>query len=206
VGEQVEKPGSKLHRKEAAEAVTLIETPPMIVVGVVGYVMTPRGLRTLNTVWAGESDPIMTPPAGVTRPGCSDARLTWIAPSQLYTDPSLSWSAHEVTLWLPCSRSAALITEHLSDDVKRRFYKNYFKSKKKAFTKYAAKYADGGKAIEAELEAMKKNATVVRVLAHTQIRKVANWGQKKPHVLEIQVRTWHCGGSCRGASCMRPAY
>ena len=52
---QVEKPGSKLHKKEAAEAVTLIETPPMIVVGVVGYVMTPRGLRTLNTIWAGES-------------------------------------------------------------------------------------------------------------------------------------------------------
>ena len=25
----------------------------MIVVGVVGYVHTPRGLRTLNTVWAG---------------------------------------------------------------------------------------------------------------------------------------------------------
>lgn len=25
----------------------------MIVVGVVGYVQTPRGLRTLNTVWAG---------------------------------------------------------------------------------------------------------------------------------------------------------
>ena len=78
--------------------------------------------------------------------------------------------------------------EHLSDDVKRRFYKNYYKSKKKAFTKYAAKYADGGKTIEAELEAMKKNASVVRVLAHTQIRKVANWGQKKAHVLEIQVR------------------
>ena len=72
--------------------------------------------------------------------------------------------------------------------MKRRFYKNYFKSKKKAFTKYATKYADGGKTIEAELEAMKKNATVVRVLAHTQIRKVANWGQKKAHVLEIQVR------------------
>ena len=52
---QVEKPGSKLHKKETAEAVTLIETPPMIVVGVVGYVMTPRGLRTLNTIWAGES-------------------------------------------------------------------------------------------------------------------------------------------------------
>ena len=54
----MEKPGSKLHKKEAAEAVTLIETPPMIVVGVVGYVMTPRGLRTLNTVWAGEPEPV----------------------------------------------------------------------------------------------------------------------------------------------------
>ena len=27
--------------------------------------------------------------------------------------------------------------EHLSDEVKRRFYKNWYKSKKKAFTKYA---------------------------------------------------------------------
>ena len=34
----VEKPGSKLHKKEAAEAVTLIECPPMVVVGIVGYV------------------------------------------------------------------------------------------------------------------------------------------------------------------------
>lgn len=37
--------------------VTIIETPPMIVVGVVGYVHTPRGLRTLNTVWAGDCRP-----------------------------------------------------------------------------------------------------------------------------------------------------
>ena len=29
-----------------------IETPPMIVVGIVGYVETPRGLRALTTVWA----------------------------------------------------------------------------------------------------------------------------------------------------------
>ncbi len=34
----VEKPGSKLHKKETAEAVTVIETPPMVVVGIVGYV------------------------------------------------------------------------------------------------------------------------------------------------------------------------
>lgn len=34
------------------QAVTIIETPPIIVVGVVGYVITATGLRTLNTVWA----------------------------------------------------------------------------------------------------------------------------------------------------------
>jgi large subunit ribosomal protein L3e len=48
----VDKPGSKLHKKETCEPVTMVECPPMIVVGVVGYVKTVRGLRTLNTVWA----------------------------------------------------------------------------------------------------------------------------------------------------------
>merc|ERR1712100_506972 len=48
----VDKVGSKLHKKETVEAVTVIETPPMVVVGLVGYVQTPRGLRTLTTVWA----------------------------------------------------------------------------------------------------------------------------------------------------------
>ena len=41
-----------MHKREVVEAVTVIETPPMIVVGVVGYVETPRGLRSLTTVWA----------------------------------------------------------------------------------------------------------------------------------------------------------
>lgn len=49
---EVDKPGSKLHKKETCEAVTIIEAPPMVVVGVVGYIKTPRGLRSLNTVWA----------------------------------------------------------------------------------------------------------------------------------------------------------
>ena len=34
------------------QAVTIIETPPIIVVGLVGYVITATGLRTYNTVWA----------------------------------------------------------------------------------------------------------------------------------------------------------
>jgi len=50
---EMDRPGSKLHKKEIAEAVTIVEAPPMVVVGFVGYVETPRGLRALTTVWAG---------------------------------------------------------------------------------------------------------------------------------------------------------
>jgi large subunit ribosomal protein L3e len=37
---------------QVVEAVTILEAPPMKVVGIVGYVATPTGLRTLTTVWA----------------------------------------------------------------------------------------------------------------------------------------------------------
>lgn len=52
----VERPGSKLHKKEAVEAVTIIETPPMNVVGIVGYAETPKGLRAIKTVFAQHLD------------------------------------------------------------------------------------------------------------------------------------------------------
>ncbi|XP_052135300.1 60S ribosomal protein L3-like [Oryza glaberrima] len=128
---EVEKPGSKLHKKETCEAVTIIETPPIVVVGLVAYVKTPRGLRSLNSVWA----------------------------------------------------------QHLSEEVRRRFYKNWCKSKKKAFTKYALKYdSDAGKKeIQMQLEKMKKYASVVRVIVHTQIRKMKGLKQKKAHLMEIQI-------------------
>ena len=42
----------EIHKKEVVEAVSIIETPPMMVVGVVGYIETPRGLRVLKTIWA----------------------------------------------------------------------------------------------------------------------------------------------------------
>jgi len=129
----LDRPGSKMHKREIVEAVTIIETPPMLVIGVVGYVETPHGLRTLTTVWA----------------------------------------------------------SHLSDEVKRRFYKNWYRSKKKAFTRYAKKHSeDGGKSMARELERIRKYCTVVRVLAHTQIRKTG-LKQKKAHLMEIQVN----GGS-----------
>ncbi|KAI3882101.1 hypothetical protein MKW92_022250 [Papaver armeniacum] len=135
---EVEKPGSILflqnyirRRKETCEAVTIIETPPMVVVGVVGYIKTPRGLRSLGTVWA----------------------------------------------------------QHLHEKVKRRFYKNFAKSKKKAFVKYSKKYEtdEGKKDIQSQLEKLKKYCTVIRVLAHTQIRKMKGLKQKKAHLMEIQV-------------------
>uniref|UniRef100_A0A2K6GV92 60S ribosomal protein L3 n=1 Tax=Propithecus coquereli TaxID=379532 RepID=A0A2K6GV92_PROCO len=49
---EVDRPGSKVNKKEVVEAVTIVETPPMVVVGIVGYVETPRGLRTFKTIFA----------------------------------------------------------------------------------------------------------------------------------------------------------
>jgi large subunit ribosomal protein L3e len=124
---------TEMHKREVVEAVTVVETPPMVVVGVVGYVETPRGLRSLTTVWA----------------------------------------------------------EHLSDELKRRFYKNWYRSKKKAFTRYAKKHSENnGQSVGRELERIKKYCSVVRVLAHTQLSKTG-LAQKKAHLMEIQVN----GGS-----------
>jgi large subunit ribosomal protein L3e len=122
-----------MNKKEVLEAVTIIETPPVVIVGATGYVETPRGLRSLTTVWA----------------------------------------------------------EHLSDDLRRRFYKNWHQCKRKAFTKYAKKMAaNGGQDMQAALERMRKHCQVIRVLAHSQPRKTST-GQKKAHLMEIQLN----GGS-----------
>lgn len=40
------------HKHEVVEAVTIVETPPMMLVGIVGYIETPRGLRALKTIFA----------------------------------------------------------------------------------------------------------------------------------------------------------
>jgi large subunit ribosomal protein L3e len=128
----VDKPGSKAHKKEVVEAVTVMECPSMVVVGMVGYVETSQGMQALTTVWA----------------------------------------------------------QHLNDEVKRRYYRNWYKSKKKAFTKYTKKYNDGQKDIDTEIERIKQYCQAVRVIAHTQVRKV-QIGQKKAHMMEIQVN----GGS-----------
>jgi large subunit ribosomal protein L3e len=127
---EANRPGSKVNKKDIVEAVTIIETPPMVAVGLVGYIKTPRGLRALKTVWA----------------------------------------------------------QHLSEECKRRFYKNWSKSKKKAFTKASLKWKDevGKKEIEKDLSQIKKYCEVVRLVAHTQ-QKLLRKRQKKAHIMEIQL-------------------
>lgn len=49
---EVNKPGSKIHKKEVVEVVTILETPPMVVIGVVGYYQTPFGLKQLGVVFS----------------------------------------------------------------------------------------------------------------------------------------------------------
>merc|ERR1712025_1194360 len=131
---EANRPGSKVNKKDIVEAVTIIETPPMVAVGMVGYIETPRGLRALKTVWA----------------------------------------------------------EHINVECKRRFYKNWSKSKKKAFTKACLKWKDdmGKKEIEKDLSQIKKYCQVVRVICHTQ-QTLLKRRQKKAHIMEIQLN----GGS-----------
>ncbi|CAG5127879.1 unnamed protein product [Candidula unifasciata] len=51
---EIDRPGSKTNKKEVVEVVTIIDGPPMVFVGVVGYIETPTGLRTLRTVFAAD--------------------------------------------------------------------------------------------------------------------------------------------------------
>ena len=47
---QIERKGSKLDNKEVIEAVTILETPPIRIVGIVGYIETIKGLRSLEGI------------------------------------------------------------------------------------------------------------------------------------------------------------
>merc|ERR1712158_96101 len=78
--------------------------------------------------------------------------------------------------------------EHINVECKRRFYKNWSKSKKKAFTKACLKWKDevGKKEIEKDLNQIKKYCQVVRVLCHTQ-QQLLRRRQKKAHIVEIQL-------------------
>jgi len=125
-----DKPGSKINKKEVLEAVTVLETPPMVCIGIVGYIKTPRGLRAYKTIYA----------------------------------------------------------EHIAEECRRRFYKNWRKVKKKAYANYSHKWQDdeGKKLIQKDLESMKKLCSHIRIIAHTQV-KVLRKRWKTSHMMEIQV-------------------
>ncbi|XP_065846654.1 large ribosomal subunit protein uL3-like [Oscarella lobularis] len=125
---EADRPGSKINKKEIVEAVTILETPPIVVVGIVGYTETPRGLRTFKTIFA----------------------------------------------------------EHLSVECRRRFYKNWCRSQKKAFTKAAMRWSQDKEGIDRDFDKIKRYCKVVRALAHTQ-PKLVKLRQKKAHIMEIQV-------------------
>lgn len=129
---QIERKGSKLDNKEVIEAVTIIEAPAVRVVGIVGYIETIKGLRSLTSVWA----------------------------------------------------------QNLGPEFKRRLYKNWYRSKRKCFTKYSEKISKDPKAMELLLKRLKKYCSVIRVICHTQT-KLMNNRTKKAHVLEVQIN----GGS-----------
>ena len=124
----VDRVKSKLDKKEKVEAVTVIETPPLKVVGLVGYIETPRGLRALSTVWA----------------------------------------------------------NHLDKNTLRRFYKNWVRSKQKAFSRYQSEIKDSKK-IEVQLNRIRKYCTSVRAIVHTQHDLMKHFRQKKNNVFEVQI-------------------
>ncbi|KAH8620906.1 putative Ribosomal protein L3 [Trypanosoma vivax] len=129
----VDRPGSKVNKKEVVEPVTILEAPPMVVVGIVGYRQTPVGHKAIGTVWA----------------------------------------------------------HHTSVEFRRRFYKNWKQSAQLAFTKRKqfARTKEGRLAEGRMFRAFAKKADIIRVVAHTQLRKLRNnrVGVKRAHVSEIQI-------------------
>lgn len=144
---EVNSPGSKLNKKDVVEAVTIIETPPIEIVGIVGYLKTIRGLRSFKTIW----------------------------------------------------------TSRLPDSFRRNYYKNWYKSKKKAFSKteLAAKDAyevKDGMLIknvdqhtinnDKKLEKIYKYCSIIRCIGVTDILETG-LKRKKGDILEVQIN----GGS-----------
>lgn len=123
---EVERTGSKLHKKDVVEAVTVIECPAMVVVGIIGYTDSPKGLKSITTVWA----------------------------------------------------------RNISDEMRRRYYKRWFKSEKKAFLKHMTDY-DPAK-LEEGLSRLAKYCSIIRVIAHTQ-PSLTGLTVRKAHVIEIQI-------------------
>ena len=127
---EVKRTQTKLPKDGVLEPVTIIETPPMVIAGFVGYKKTATGLKPVTAVFA----------------------------------------------------------EHIKEEFKRRYTRNYSRSAKKQFSVSTAKYNDAKiKAKrERQIKLMKNRCDVIRVIAHTQMELVP-LKQKKAEAMEIQV-------------------
>lgn len=76
---------------------------------------------------------------------------------------------------------------HLDKGTLRRFYKNWVNSKQKAFSRYQSTVAKEPKKLEVELNRIRKYATSVRAIVHTQHDLLKNLRQKKNNIFEIQI-------------------
>lgn len=123
---EIDKPGSKLHKKDVVEAVTVLETPSIIIAGLIGYTATPRGLRAFKTIWS----------------------------------------------------------NNLCSQFKRNFYKNWYKSKKKAFSKY--KNETNLFETDNKYREIKKVCVSIRCIGYTNI-KTTNLKKKRGDIIEIQI-------------------
>ncbi|KAI5184743.1 large subunit ribosomal protein L3e [Nematocida homosporus] len=126
-----EREGSKLSKCEIVDPVTILETPPCVVFGLVGYKKTPQGNVIVHTVLA----------------------------------------------------------EHIDESVKRRYYKRYYRSQKTALSQYPLKYKNG--VIDQQIQAIRDNADIIRVLIHSQVTKIKGLNCRKAHIMESQLN----GGS-----------
>jgi len=141
ISRAVERSGSYNNGKDITECVTLIETPPMTVVGIIGYKATSKGLEQIGVVWA----------------------------------------------------------KHLAQEFIKRVCKSKNQeSLKSAYKSYQEKVSKDANLISDKLKAFKKDGSVIRVIAHTNLKKSNHEGcekwidnQKKAHVMEIQIN----GGS-----------
>ena len=130
---EVNSPGSKLNKKDVVEAVTIIETPPIKIVGIVGYLKTSRGLRSFKTIWSSD----------------------------------------------------------LPDSFRRNYYKNWYKSKKKAFSKTKFFSHDLIQLnVDKKLEKIKKYCSIIRCIGASDVLKTG-LKRKKADILEVQIN----GGS-----------
>jgi len=131
---EVKRTNTKLPKDGILEPVTIIETPAMVAVGIVGYRRTTTGYHAVTSIYA----------------------------------------------------------EHVTDEFKRRYVRNWSKSSKKQFSVHTENYKDPKMVAKRnrQIKLMQNRCDVIRLVCHTQM-KLVPLKQKKAEVMEIQIN----GGS-----------